>query len=41
MAVIKKFIDKVFEWAKKGIDYMLEILGIEMVGDVSIATPSW
>lgn len=41
MAVIKKFMDKVFEWVSNGIDYLLEILGLKMVGDVSIATPSW
>jgi hypothetical protein len=40
-AVIEKFFEKIMEWAKKGLAFMMDILGYEIDGDVSIATPSW
>ena len=39
--IIEKFIKKIIEWAKSGFTYMLEILGFSVIGDTSIATPSW
>tara|TARA_B110001454_G_C12696220_1_gene424486 strand:+ start:193 stop:1731 length:1539 start_codon:yes stop_codon:yes gene_type:complete len=39
--VIKKFFEKITEWISKGITYALDILGIEMDGDVALDTPSW
>ena len=40
-AVIEKFIEKIMTWAKKGLAFMMDILGYEIDGDVSLATPSW
>ena len=39
--VIVKFFEKILEWASKGITYALDILGIEIDGNVELATPSW
>jgi hypothetical protein len=39
--IIEKFINKIIEWAGKGITYLMEILGFKVDGTVSIATPSW
>ena len=39
--IIKKVIQKMKEWAAKGLELFLDILGYKMEGDVSMATPSW
>ena len=39
--IIKRVIQKMKEWAAKGITVLLEILGYEIEGEVSMATPSW
>ena len=39
--IIKKVLKKMKEWAAKGITVLLDILGYEIEGDVSMATPSW
>ena len=39
--IIKRVILKLKEWAAKGLTYLLDVLGIEMDGSVSFATPSW
>jgi hypothetical protein len=39
--VIVKFFEKILEWASKGITYALDILGIEIDGNVELDTPSW
>ena len=39
--IIEKFINKIIEWAGKGITYLMEILGFKVDGTVSISTPSW
>jgi hypothetical protein len=40
-AIIEKFINKIIEWSKKGLTYMMSILGYEVGGEVALATPSW
>ena len=39
--VILKFFEKIQEWLSKGIAYVLDILGLELDGKVSLDTPSW
>ena len=39
--VIVKFFEKIQEWLSKGITYALDILGLEIDGNVSLETPSW
>ena len=39
--VIVKFFEKILEWVSKGITYALDILGIEIDGNVELDTPSW
>ena len=39
--VIIKFFDKLQEWLSKGLNYALDVLGLEMDGDVVLDTPSW
>mgnify|MGYP006147583587 CR=1 FL=1 len=39
--IIEKFINKIIEWAEKGLTYLMEILGFEVGGTVSMSTPSW
>ena len=39
--VIKKFVTKLYEFAKQGVTKFLEALGLEVEGDLSMKTPSW
>ena len=39
--VIKAFITKVGEWINKGFEYFMEMIGIEMVGSVSMSDASF
>ena len=39
--IIKRIIQKMKEWAEKGLTYLLDVMGIEMDGSVSFKTPSW
>ena len=39
--VIKKFVTKLYEFAKEGVTKFLEALGLEVDGDLSMKTPSW
>jgi len=39
--VVVKFFEKILEWVSKGITYALDILGLEIDGNVELATPSW
>ena len=39
--VIVKFFEKILEWLSKGITYTLDILGIEISGNVELDTPNW
>jgi len=39
--VIKRLFTKLVELGKQGIDAVLESLGLEVEGEVSMKTPSW
>jgi hypothetical protein len=39
--VIKNFVTKLYALAKQGMTKFLEALGLEVEGEVSMATPSW
>ena len=39
--IIKRIIQKMKEWAEKGLTYLLDVMGIEIEGSVAFKTPSW
>tara|TARA_Y100000034_G_scaffold114641_1_gene150974 strand:- start:340 stop:1332 length:993 start_codon:yes stop_codon:yes gene_type:complete len=39
--IIKRVIQKLKDWAAKGLTYLLDVMGIEMEGSVAFKTPSW
>jgi hypothetical protein len=39
--IIKKFIDLVSEWASNGLNFLMEALGIELEGNVSMSEASF
>ena len=39
--IIEKFINKIIEWSQKGLTYLMDILGYEVGGTLSLKTPSW